>query len=264
MLMLTHTYLLQNVLGATDIKHDDSDIFVYNIVPDLLTIHPDISSRQTHIIKRFLQVPDLYPKVAYVMFHLLVDDLAHYGSICPGIPGEFNPDSQGFSYIKGKPLINSILEFHNQIKKEITYNEAAYRSHLIIEMIYDLIILEQINHDQTIKLLAEAIHITAENKMNEFIGTINWLYDLNETEIRDVMKKASLYLTVERMDKIMNIEGRIRLYADKFGLPGRDPVYYNGIKELFLQARDLLEGDDLFLRETAKAIKDYGWLPPVA
>jgi hypothetical protein len=263
MLMLTHTYLLQNVLGTADIKKDNSDIFVYNIVPDLLTIHPDISSRQTHIIKRFLQAPDRYPKVAYVMFHLLVDDLAHYGSICQDIPDEFDPDSQGYSYIKGKPLINSILEFHNRIKKEITYDEAAYRSHLIIEMIYDLLILDRINHDQTIQLLAEAVHYTAENKMNEFVGTINWLYGISETEIRDVMKKASLYLTAERMDKIMNIEGRIRLYAGKFGLPSNDPLYFNGIKKLFLQARDLLDGDDIFLTETANAIEKYGWLPPV-
>jgi hypothetical protein len=250
-------------MGSMNIKKDDLDIFVYNIVPDLLTIHPDIGSRQTHLIKRILQVPALYPKVAYIMLHLLVDDLAHYGFICSDIPGEFNPDSQGYSYIKGKPLINSIREFHNTIKKEITYDEAAYRSHLIIEMIYDLVILDQINHSRTIALLADAIHFTAENKMNEFIETINWLYEINKREIRDVMKKASHYLTAERMNKIMNIEGLIRLYAGKFGLSGSDPLYYSGIEKLFLQARDLLDSDDLFLKDTADAIKNYGWLPPV-
>jgi hypothetical protein len=42
--MLTHTYLLQKVLGAADIKSKDLDIYIYNIAPDLLTIHPDINS----------------------------------------------------------------------------------------------------------------------------------------------------------------------------------------------------------------------------
>jgi hypothetical protein len=197
------------------------------------------------------------------MFHLLVDDLAHFGSICPDVPDEFNPDSQGYSYIKGKSLINPILELHANINRQITYNEAAYRSHLIIEMIYDLIILDQINRDQSMELLAEAIRITVENRMDEFVETIRWLYGFKEEEIRNVMKKASSYLTAERMNKITNIEGRIRLYADKFGQSANNPSYYYGIKKLFLQARDLLDGDNLFLRETADAIKAHGWLPPV-
>jgi hypothetical protein len=262
-LFLTHTYILQNALDTAGIKNYDPDIFVYNIVPDLLTIHPDIDSKQTHKIKRFLQIPALHPKAAYVMFHLLVDDLAHYGLICPAIPDEFNPESQGYSYIKGKPLINSILDFHQTINKEISYNEAAYRSHLIVEMIYDLVILDQINQQQSIKLLAEAISNTAENKMDEFIATINWLYDLSEAQIRDVMNKAFRYLTIERMQQIMNIEGRIRLYADKFGLQRRDPLCFDGIKNLFLQAIDLLDDKEIFLKETGEAIKKYGWLPPI-
>ena len=52
------------------------------------------------------------------MFHLLVDDLAHYGFICPGIPAEFDPDSHGYSYIKGKPLINPIMDFQKKAKQE--------------------------------------------------------------------------------------------------------------------------------------------------
>jgi hypothetical protein len=263
MLMLTHTYLLQNVLGRAGIKKYDLDIFVYNIIPDLLTIHPDISSQQTHKIKRILDIPRQHPKSAYVMFHLLVDDLAHYGSICPDIPIEFNPDSQGYSYIKGKPIINSILNFHKKINKEISYNDAAYRSHLIVEMIYDLIIIDHINHDQSIKLLAEAVCTTVENNMNEFIATINWLYDLGDEEIRDVMKKASVYLTAERMQNIMTIEGRIKLYADKFGLRSNNQLCLEGIKGLFLQALELLDDDEMFLRETTQAIKKYGWIPPI-
>lgn len=265
MLMLTHTYLLQKVLGSADIKNKDLDVYVYNIVPDLLTIHPQISSSKTHSIKRTLQIPADYPRSAYVMFHLLVDDLAHYGYICRDGKEEFDPDSQGYSYIKGKPLINSILELYNTIQKDISYNEAAYRSHLIIEMIYDLVILNQINSLKTVDLLVEAIDFTAKNKIDEFTATVNQLYDVGESKIKEVMKEASFYITKERMVNIMNIEGRIRLYADKFGLKSNNQLFFDGVKNLFLRAKDSLELDDdeLFLRETTQTIKNYGWLPPL-
>lgn len=263
MLFLTHTYLLQNALGAAGINKYDLDIFVYNIASDLLTIHPDINSRQTHGIKRIIQIPPPYPKAAYVMFHLLVDDLAHHGKICSEIPDEFNPDSQGYSYIKGKPLINPILDFHKKTASNISYNEAAYRSHLIVEMIYDLTILDHIDHSQTIKLLAESISYTAQYKIDEFVDTIGWLYNLGGIEISEVMNDAANYITAERMHRIMNIEGRIRLYADKFSLPFRDQLYFNGIKDLFLQARDLLGDNEIFLTQVAEAIKKYGWQPPI-
>ena len=263
MLMLTHTYLLQNVLGTAGIKNDELDVFVYNIVPDLLTIHPNISSRQTHIIKRLWKIPPLHPKAAYIMFHLLVDDLAHYGLICPGIPDDFSPDSQGYSYIKGKPLINPLLDFQKKVNKEISYNEAAYRSHLVVEMTYDLVIINHLHNNQTSELLVEAIFTTAEHKMDEFVATINWLYGLGEREICEVMKKACSYITKERIQKIMNIEGRIRLYAEKFGIPKDDPLCCDGMKNIFLQARELLNDNEIFLSETAEAVKKHGWLPPI-
>jgi len=262
--MLTHTYLLQNVLERAKIEKYDYDIFVYNIIPDLLTIHPNINSQQTHQIKRlFSSYPPQYPKSAYVMFHLLVDDLAHYGSMCSDIPAQFNPDSRGYSYLKGKPIISSILDFHKKVNREISYNEAVYRSHLIVEMIYDLVIYDQIDTRQSINLLADAVSTTADNYMEEFITTINWLYGFCEEDIRDVVKKAAVYLTAERMHKIMSVEGRVRLYAYKFGLRNDNQSYFGGIKDLFLQAMDLLDDDEMFLRETNKAVSDYGWLPPV-
>ncbi|PKN77165.1 MAG: hypothetical protein CVU52_01635 [Deltaproteobacteria bacterium HGW-Deltaproteobacteria-10] len=263
MLMLTHTYILQNILGVSGIKNLHSDIFVYNIVPDLLTIHPGVNSRQTHQIKRILQIPPLYPKAAYIMLHLLVDDLCHYGEICSGIPDEFNPDSQGYCYIKGKPIINSIMDFQKKVNKEISYNEAAYRSHLIVEMIYDLAIIEQIKKSDTIKVLRDAMCAVIEEDRDEFTSTINWLYGLDKTEIRDVMQRSQSYLTEDKIQKTMTIEGRIRLYAFKFGIPIDDQLYLAGIEKIFLQARELLDDNEIFLRETAEAVKKYGWLPPV-
>jgi hypothetical protein len=263
MLMLTHTYILQRILNEGTFTSNNLDAYVYNIVPDLLTIHPDISSQQTHKIKKLLHVPERYPKAAYIMFHLLVDDLSHYGSICPGSIDEFNPDSQGYSYIRGKPLIHSLLNLHKSINNEISYNEAAYRSHLIIEMIYDLVIAEHINFENTISILAGAINFTAREKIDEFVSTINSIYNLGEKEIKDVMEKATRYLTIDRMERIMNLDGRIRLYADKFGLKSNDQLIAEGVRKIFLQARDLADDNEVFLIETEKSIKKHGWQPPV-
>jgi len=265
MLMLTHTYLLQKIMGAVDVNNKDLDIYIYNIAPDLLTIHPGINSNKTHNIKRLSKIQAQYPQSAYVMFHLLVDDLAHHGSLIIDRNEEFNPESKGYCYIKGKPLIADILDLHKQTSNEISYNEAAYRSHLIIEMIYDLVIIEQINSFETIDLLAEAINYTVNNKLDEFVTTLSWLYDIEQNDIRDVMKEVCLYLTKERMNRIMNIEGRIRLYSDKFGLNKKDELFKDSIRNLFIRAQNLLELSDneLFLLQTVQTIKNYGWFPPV-
>jgi len=259
MLMLTHTYLLQTYLGKESTESGNLDIYVYNIVPDLLTIHPDINSNQTHGINRTLKIPSEYPGAAYVMFHLLLDDLAHYGHICRDCQEVFDPNSQGFSYLKGRSLIKPLLQLYKEVHKDISYNEAAYRSHLIIEMLYDLVIMTHINAAKTIELLAEAINYTVENKMYEFVRTIEWLYNVKEIQIQEVMEGASFYITKERMERIMTIEERIKLYANKFGTK----INYNGVKDLFMQASVLLAKDsDFFLRQSAQTIKEYGWLPP--
>lgn len=153
------------------------------------------------------------------------------------------------------------MDLHKIIKKEISYKEAVYQSHLIIEMIYDLVILNHINSFKTVDLLVEAINFTMKNKMSEFVDTINWLYGLEKDEIHEVMKNASRYITKKRMEGIMNIEGRINLYKDKFGLKSNEPLFCNGLKNLFQQAMDLIDDDELLYLETAQIIKNYSWLP---
>lgn len=261
MFMLTHTYFLQKVLGRTGLSNVEPDIYIYNIAPDLLAIHPRIKPDKTHKLQRSLQIPPRYSKSAYVLFHLLVDDLSHHGYICSDYQEEFNPNSQGYSYLKGRHLIKSILDVYKIIKKEISYAEAVYQSHLIIEMIYDLVILNHIHSFKTIDLLVEAVNFTVENKMNEFVETINWLYDLDENEIDEVMRSASFFITKEGMEGIMNMEGRINLYKDKFGLKSNERLFDDGLENLFQQAIDLIDDEELFFMETVKIIKNYSRLP---
>ncbi len=257
MFMLTHTYFLQKIFRQMDIRDVEPDIYVYNVAPDLLAIHPNIGPAKTHKLKRSLQPPLQYRKSAYVIYHLLVDDLSHYGHICSGYQEEFSIDSKGYSYQKGNHLVKSIRNLHNVIGKEISHSDALYQSHLIIEMIYDLVILNHINSFQTIDVLVEAINYTVKNKMEEFVKTIQWLYGLNEQEINDVMNGALFFITKESMEKIMNMEGRMNLYRDKFGLQSDEQFFYDGLQDLFQQAINLIDDDELFFIESARVIKDY-------
>jgi len=261
MLMLTHTNLLQQIMGASNIKHSDPDIYIYNIAPDLLTIHPDINANQTHSINKFIQAPPDHPRTAYIMFHLLVDDLAHYGKISMTCQEGFDPHSAGYSYVKGRRLIDSILNLHKIVDRDISYNEAVYRSHLIIEMIYDLVILSHIHEDRSIELLEDAIHFTLDRKGNEFCADMSWLYGIEKDHVRDVLKNAVSYITKERLERIMNIEGRIRLFTDKFGLRNDNSVFAEAIQTLFQDALDSIENEE-FLQQTSTAIRNYGWFPP--
>lgn len=260
MLMLTHTHLLQQMLGDAGLKHEAPDIYIYNIAPDLLTIHPDINSRQTHSIKRFMQAPADHPKSAYIMFHLLVDDLAHYGNISLECQETFDPDSAGYSYVKGRPLIEPIVALHKIIDREISYHEAAYRSHLIVEMIYDLVILSHIRTGRSIELLEEAAHFTLDKRLHEFSTDIAWLYGIEKEVVRDVLKNAVSYITKERLYRIMNIEGRIRLFTDKFGLRNDNENFAAAIQTLFQDALHSIDNED-FLLQTTAAVRKSGWLP---
>ena len=258
--MLTHTNLLQQIMGASGLKAVDPDIYIYNIAPDLLTIHPDINANQTHSIKRFFEAPPDHARTAYVMFHLLVDDLAHYGKISLECQEGFDPNSSGYTYVKGRSLVSSILDLHKLIEKDISYNEAAYRSHLIIEMIYDLVILSRIQDDKSIELLEEAISYTRGRREEEFCENMSWLYGIEKEAARDVLKSAVSYITKERLNRIMNIEGRIRLFTDKFGLRNKNELFQDAIAALFQDALNSIENEE-FLQEIFDTVKNSGWKP---
>jgi len=256
MFMLTHTYFLQKILGSAEIKNVEPDIFVYNIAPDLLAIHPDITSARTHKLRRLQTLPVEYPKAAYVIYHLLIDDLSHYGYICTEDGDAFDIHSRGYSYRKGNPLIRVIQDIHGIAGKEISCRDAVYQSHLIIEMIYDLVIVRHLRTFKTVEVMVDAIKYTVENRMEEFTETLRWLYGLEVNQIREVMRSALLFITQESMEQMMTIQGRMHLYQDKFGLPCNDLLLNNELNRLFEQAIDLIDDDELFFNETADVIKE--------
>ncbi len=258
--MLTHTCLLQQIMDASSIQNSDPDIYIYNIAPDLLTIHPAITANQTHFINRFVEAPPDHQRTAYIMFHLLVDDLAHFGKISLQCQEGFDPHSEGYTYVKGRPLIGSIVDLYKILDRNISYDDAAYRSHLIIEMIYDLVILLRIQANGSTALLEDAVHFTFDHRRNEFCEEIAWLYGIEKEHVLDVLKNAVSYITKERMDRIMNIEGRIHLFTDRFGLRNNNAMFAATISTLFQNALGSIDNED-FLQETAATIKKTGWFP---
>lgn len=260
MLMLTHTCMLQERIKDHGIKNIDPDIYIYNIAPDLLTIHPEISSKMTHSIDRLFEIPSQRRRVSYLMYHLFVDDVAHYGEIKLKCSEEFNPDSPGYTYVRGKSLIAPLIELHHIIGRDISREDAAYRSHLIIEMIYDLVIREQIDKNQSMQLLEDAIKFTLEKRSEQFCSDMAWLYGIDKNHTLYVLESAMTYMTRERMERLMNFEGRIRLFTDKFGLRNDSLQFADLIKTLFRDALTSVENDD-FSRMAAAVIDDCGWTP---
>lgn len=96
MLLLAHTWILKEFLALDPRKCRDPDIYIHNLSPDILTIHEAIKPVTTHGISRFRNFPSRYKKAAFVQFHLLVDDMAHYGEITDDLNNVFNPDSGGY------------------------------------------------------------------------------------------------------------------------------------------------------------------------
>jgi len=257
MLMMTHTWILKEFLGS-DFR-DSLDLYVYNVCPDLLPIHKCITSEFTHGIPRRYSYPPQHQKAAFVLFHLLVDDMAHHGQINAEPTCGFNPDSQGYAYLRGQPLIEPIMEFHQRIGMEIDYSKAAYRAHMIIELTFDLRLIQETGHLKLYELFSDAVEHTVENKMDELCTTLDWLFGMETVPIRQALEKGLSSRTLDRMKSLRNIEGRIGFYIDRFGLDRGDDETWKGTRALLLQGMQQVRDHDAFLYPTLHAIKNSGF-----
>jgi hypothetical protein len=261
MLMLTHTWLLKELIGVDHIIRDNLDIFAYNVSPDLLTIHPSITPKMTHRIPLSSRLPAQHRKAAFIQFHLLVDDMAHYGKIGEGADTgfDFNPNSNGYAYVKGRSLVQPIMNFYRDIGAEVSFSDAAYRSHIIIEMAFDLTV-NQKNGSLT-ALFSEALSYTVENKFSEFSKTLSWFFSIEQKTITEAIEKGIKLYTKDRMDSLMSLDGRVHLYAAKFHHDPDDNSIRNNIKNLFTKGMYLVADYEDFLHTTLKATEKSGFKP---
>lgn len=259
MLMLAHTWILREFLGPDRYVDFSADIFAYNVFPDILPILKDITPAMTHALPRFRPFSPRYAKGRFLQFHLLVDDLAHYGFIVDQGSDDFNPHARGYAYVKGKQLIDPIIDLYRSLDGEINYGLAAYRAHMLIEMTFDQILRRKDDHDSIMKILCQGMRYAVEEKNAECRSILAWIYGIEEETISKALDMVGLVWTYEKLDALMNIEGRINLCIDKFGLNAADPYTRQGMSELVAWGMNLVDDYYDFLSFTLKTIKETGF-----
>lgn len=264
MLMLTHSWLLEHFLGAESFNAENQDLYVYNICPDFLPIRKGFTSERTHAVSRFREIQPRYAKAAFIHFHLMVDDISHHGVIDKIPVTVFNPDSKGYTYIKGKPLIQPLMELYDRCGTPINASVSAYRSHMIIEMMFDLVLHWAIPEESNklISHMCEAVQrMTQMERLDEFSETVGWLYNADPNEISEAMQQCANVYTLSRMNGFMNLEGRIKVFMSKFGLEPTDDETFSALKGIMMQGMDLVEDCKAFLDPTLDAIRKVGFNP---
>ncbi len=263
MLMMTHTWLLMNYPGGGELVRNHPDLLIYNICPDLLPIHKNITAEATHGITRRCALPVNYRKNAFVHFHLMVDDISHYGSITSQPVMEFNPDSHGYTYLKGKPLVQPLLDIYDKLGTPISYADAAYRSHMIIEMTFDLALhLDRlVEGEKLLTLLNDAMNYTVREKFSEFSDNIAWLYGMPVQNVEEALREGAAVYTLNRIRRFMTLEGRIQLFANKYGIPRDEVNAIAALTDIMNHGMELVNNYGDFMAPTLAAIRRVGFNP---
>jgi len=259
MLLHTHTWILHEFMRRYVGGDTSLDMFVYNVLPDILPIHESITSQMTHRVPRFRVVPPEFKKAAFAHFHLMVDDVAHYGAITACGSDEFHPNPGGYAYEKGKALVSRIMDFHQQSGKPISMDSAIYRSHMVIEMAFDLLLFER--EGSLLDLFTEALDYSLRRKRSEMVSTLQWLLDIPAKTIETAMEKGFAAYGGDRIYRTMSLEGRTRLFIEKFDYDSDDGGVWREVEDWVSRGMGLSEDYESFLAHTLMVIKDAGFLP---
>jgi len=256
MLLNTHTWLLKEYAGAR-LRPDNLDILIYNVMPDILPIHRDITPEMTHRIERLRTVPPEHAKARFIQFHLLVDDLSHHGHITRRGHDRFENASGGYAYLKGAALAASMIELHGRDDGELPVDEALYRSHLIIEMAVDLVVYRR--YPENMDLFSQAVEWTLENRLESLVGTLAWSYSLPEALVRDAVVQGMAAYRNDILRRSVSLEGRTELFLHKFygGVAGEK--VRSGIRDLLQRGIESVADIEEFLSATLTEIAKAGF-----
>ena len=259
MLLHTHTWILREFMRRYAGGDVSPDMFIYNVIPDILPIHESITSQMTHRIPRFRVAPAAFKKAFFVQFHLMVDDVAHYGAITSIGSNEFRSDPGGYAYEKGKALVPRIMAFHQQSGKPISMDSAIYRSHMMIEMAFDLLLFER--EGGLLDLFTEALDDSLRHNRSEMVATLQWVLDIPAKTIELAMEKGFAAYGGDRIYRTMSLEGRTRLYIEKFDYDLDDGGVWREVGDWVSRGMALSEDYESFLAHTLTVIKNAGFLP---
>lgn len=258
MLLNTHTWLLKEYAGAR-LCRDNLDILLYNVMPDILPIHRDITPEMTHRLERFRAVPSRHGKARFCQFHLLVDDLSHHGHLTLRGYDRFESASQGYAYRRGSLVAQTIMEMQRRSDGGIPPGEAMYRSHLIIEMAVDLVVFER--HPEIVELFSEAVELTLADRerLEGLIETLTWTYSMPEGLARDAVAQGMAEYRNEILRKSVSIEGRTQLFLNKFYRGVAGDAMRDGILNLLRMGIESVADNEEFLSTTLQEIAKSGF-----
>lgn len=259
MLMLTHTWFLRSFLADHGLQPDSLEIYVYNVIPDLLPIYGDTISALTHGSDRFSTLPMEHGKVAFIRFHLFVDDMAHHGRLMPHAEPEFDAASRGYTYRKGRFLVDDIMALYLNASTTINSNDALYYAHLIIESAFDLALYADYKDSGYLEMFCNAVGMSADEKSSTIAADMAWLYGIEESSVHNVLQEAKRLRTIEKMISFMSIDARIPMYVNKFGLGGGSSSFEN-VKRVMEKGGKLVQDYRDFIEETWTAIQASGFL----
>lgn len=247
MLTNIHNWILRELLRKKGEENYPLDIFLYNIAPDALPMHKDISAEATHKINLTEELLKKYPKLIYVRYHILVDNLGHYGDIYP------SDNKKGYAYLKGKNIIDDVKEFYNEIGEEIDDENAFYIAHTVIEIAMDLKLSRD---DPSIpELFFEMQTEIPQDKFEEYVEAISCLYNLDREIVREARKEPfRFYGKIESVDDFF-LNKRVRLILRK---TNREFTEENlsSAKNLVRGAIRFLDDYRLFLEDSVEKIEN--------
>ncbi len=256
MLLNTHTWILREYAGDR-LRRDNLDILIYNVMPDILPIHRDITPEMTHRMERFRDVPSGYGKARFIQFHLLVDDLSHHGHITRRGYERFENASEGYAYRKGASLTQAMIDMHGRRHGELSAEEARYRSHLIIEMAVDLVVYGQ--YPEIVQLFSQAVELTLEGRLEGLIKTLHWAYSMPEELANEAVVQGMAAYRNEILRRSVSLEGRTDLFIWKFYGGAAEEKLKDGIRDLLQMGMESVADYEDFLSATLQEISKTGF-----
>jgi hypothetical protein len=251
MLTNVHTWILRELIKKKKIE-DSLDIYLYNIAPDSLPMHKEISPQLTHNIKLGDEILSKYPKLVYVKYHIMVDNIGHYGDIkCPKDIDD-NFQKNGYAYIKGRNLINKIKDFYNEFNEEISDNDALYMAHIVVEISLDLKLSIDDKSIAELFFLAGASLLSSD--LNEYCNSLAELYNLKpNTILESRMAPVSFYGKFDAKENFF-LNKRVRLILRK---AKKDFTKQNieKAKKIVVDCLNLLDDYKNFLDDCVKKIE---------
>ncbi len=256
MLLNTHTWVLREYAGAR-LRRENLDILIYNVMPDILPIHRDVTPEMTHRMERFKDVPSGYGKARFIQFHLLVDDLSHHGQITSRGHERFENAVEGYAYRKGGYLSQAMIDLHRGQTGNISAEEAMYRSHLIIEMAVDLVVYR--HFPEIVELFSEAVELTLAGRLEGLIETLSWAYSMPAWLAREAVLQGMAAYRNEILRRSVSLEGRTDLFIWKFYAGSADERLRTGIRDLLRMGIESVADYEDFLSATLQEISKAGF-----